>query len=131
NIERDVDRMTRVMAPIGLAIFLMAPLGGFFLANRAIDPLQRIITTPVRLKPSRMEDRLVLRGVGDELDQLAYKINQSLDQIAEHLTKRREFLANAAHELRSPLTAIQSSVEVTLQRTRSSEDYQGLLISID
>lgn len=131
NIERDVDRMTRVMAPIGLAIFLMAPLGGFFLANRAIDPLQRIITTTERLKPSRMEDRLVLRGVGDELDQLAYKINQFLDQIAEHLTKHREFLANAAHELRSPLTAIQSSVEVTLQRTRSSEDYQELLISID
>lgn len=131
QIERDVGRMTRIMAPVGLAIFLLAPLGGFFLANRAIDPLQKIISTTERLRPSHLDERLYIRGVHDELDQLAQKINQFLDQIADHLTKHREFLANAAHELRSPLAAIQSSVDVTLQQTRSSEDYQELLFSIE
>lgn len=131
QIERDVGRMTRIMAPVGLAIFLLAPLGGFFLANRAIDPLQKIISTTERLRPSHLEERLTIRGVDDELDQLAQKINQFLDQIADHLMKHREFLANAAHELRSPLAAIQSAVDVTLQQPRSSEDYQELLFSIE
>lgn len=130
-VTDDIDNVTYIMAPVGLAIFLLAPLGGFFLAARAIDPLQKIITATERLKPSRMEDRLTIRGVDDELDQLAHKINQFLDQIADHLTKHREFLANAAHELRSPLAAIQSSVEVTMQQPRSSEDYQELLYSIE
>jgi len=130
-VERDIDRMTRIMAPVGLAIFLLAPLGGYFLANRAIDPLQKIISTTERLRPSHFEERLTVRGIDDELDQLAQKINQFLDQIAAHLTKHREFLANAAHELRSPLAAIQSSVEVTLQQPRSSEEYEELLYSID
>ncbi len=130
-IDADVTRMTRIMAPVGIAIFLLAPLGGSFLANRAIDPLQRIITTTERLRPSHLEERLAIRGVDDELDQLAHKINQFLDQIADHLMKHREFLANAAHELRSPLAAIQSSVDVTLQKSRSPEEYQELLYSIE
>lgn len=131
QIERDVGRMTRIMASVGLTIFLLAPVGGFFLANRAIDPLQKIISTTERLRPSHLDERLYIRGVDDELDQLAQKINQFLDQIADHLTKHREFLANAAHELRSPLAAIQSSVDVTLQQPRSSEFYQELLFSIE
>lgn len=130
-IEADIARMTRIIAPVGIAIFLLAPLGGFFLASRAIEPLQRIITTTERLRPSHLDERLTIRGVEDELDQLAHKINQFLDQIADHLTMHREFLANAAHELRSPLAAIQSSVEVTLQKPRSREDYEELLYSID
>ena len=130
-INRDVSRMTMFMAPVGIAIFLLAPLGGSFLATRAIDPLQRIITTTERLRPSHLEERLTIRGIDDELDQLAHKINQFLDQIADHLTKHREFLANAAHELRSPLAAIQSSVDVTLQKPRSPEEYQELLYSIE
>jgi heavy metal sensor kinase len=130
-IDRDIDRMTRIMAPVGLFIFLLAPLGGYFLANRAIEPLQKIIKTTERLRPSHLEERLAIRGVDDELDQLAHKINDFLDQIADHLTKHREFLANAAHELRSPLAAIQSSVDVMLQKPRTSEEYQELLASID
>lgn len=130
-IDRDIEGVTFIMVLVGGAIVLLAPFGGYFLADRAIDPLQKIIAATERLRPSRLEDRLTIRGVDDELDQLAQKINQFLDQIAAHLTKHREFLANAAHELRSPLAAIQSSVEVTMQQPRSSEDYQELLYSIE
>lgn len=130
-VTKDVDRLTAVLAPVGLMILLLAPMGGFLLAERAIDPLQNLIRLTERLRPSRMEERIPLRGVGDELDQLAYKINQFLDQIAEYIRRNRDFLANAAHELRSPLTAILSSVEVTLQKSRSPEEYEELLYSID
>ena len=126
-INEDVERLTRVLAPVGVAILLLAPLGGLLLAGRAIEPLQRLIKTTERLRPSHLDERLELRGVGDELDQLAEKINTLLDQIADHLRKNREFVANAAHDLRSPLAAIQSSVEVTLEKPRSVEEYEELL----
>lgn len=129
-IDEDVDRLTRILAPVGLAILLLAPLGGLLLAERAIEPLQRLIRTTERLRPSHLDERLELRGVGDELDQLAGKINTFLDQIADHVRKNRDFVANAAHDLRSPLAAIQSSVEVTLEKHRTVDEYEELLFQI-
>jgi signal transduction histidine kinase len=130
-VDDDVNRLTRILAPVGLAIFLLAPLGGLLLAERAIEPLQEIIHTTERLRPSHLDERLIVRGVGDELDQLATKINTFLDVIATHLQKNREFVANAAHELRSPLTAIQSLVEVTLDKPREGAEYEELLYQIN
>ena len=130
-IDEDVDRLTRILAPVGLAILLLAPLGGLLLAERAIEPLQRLIRTTERLRPSHLDERLELRGVGDELDQLAGKINTFLDQIADHLRKNRDFVANAAHDLRSPLAAIQSSVDVTLEKPRTVEEHEELLFQIE
>ena len=130
-VQEDVDRLTQVLAPVGLAILMLAPVGGLLLAERAVEPLQRLIRTTDRLRASHLDERLELRGVGDELDQLAGKINTFLDQIADHLRKNRDFVANAAHDLRSPLAAIQSSVEVTLEKPRSVEEYEELLFQIN
>jgi len=130
-VQDDVTKFTRIAVPVAVAIFLLAPLGGAFLSERAIRPLQRLIHTTERLRPSRLDERLEVRGVGDELDQLAAKINHFLDQIAAHLREHRDFVANAAHELRSPLAAILSSVEVALGKARTPEEYQELLYSID
>ncbi|HXT59688.1 MAG TPA: ATP-binding protein [Pirellulales bacterium] len=127
HVDEDVSRLTDLMTVAGAAILLLAPLGGFWLAGRATHPLARIIHTASRLRPSHMEERLPIRGVGDQLDQLSLTINSFLDQIGDYLARNREFVANAAHELRSPLAAIQSSVEVALNAKRSTEEYQELL----
>lgn len=126
-ISEDVDRLTRILAPVGFFVFLLAPIGGLLLATRAVEPLQQIIRTTDRLRPSHLDERLQVRGVGDELDQMATKINTFLDQIADHLAKNRDFMANAAHELRSPLAAIQSAVEVTLDKPRTAGEYEETL----
>ena len=62
---------------------------------------------------------------------MAGKINTFLDEIADHLRKNREFVANAAHDLRSPLAAIQSSVQVALQNPRTVEEHEELLFQIE
>src|SRR5690606_30722259 len=79
------------------------------------------------LRPIFFDERLPLRGTGDELDQLAATINALLDRIAGHLERKQDFLANAAHELRTPLAAIRSSIEVTLNEPRGTEEYEELL----
>lgn len=100
------------------------------LARRATEPMRQIIATTQRLRPSRLRERLTIRGTGDELDQLSAEINHFLDQIAGYLERHREFIGNAAHELRSPLTAIQTSVDVALNKERSPEEYQELLYTL-
>jgi heavy metal sensor kinase len=114
----------------GGGILLIAPPVGYWLAGRAIRPLQNIISTTERLRPGALAERLPLRDTGDELDQLSITINGFLDRLADHLKRQRDFVANAAHELRSPLAAVRTSVEVTLQRDRSSSEYQDLLADV-
>lgn len=130
HIAEDVGRLTQTMTLVGAVILLVAPLGGFWLAGRATQPLARIIRTAAAMHPAKLDERLPLRNTGDELDQLSSTINGLLDRIAEYLDRNREFIANAAHELRSPLAAMQSSVDVTLNQERSTDQYKEQLFEL-
>ena len=127
TVDADVATVTRLMMVAGIVIFFVAPALGYWLAGRATRPLARIITTAARLRPSHMEERLPIRGTLDELDQLSLTINHFLDLLGDYLERHRDFVANAAHELRSPLAAVQSSVEVTLNSDRTVAEYKDLL----
>jgi heavy metal sensor kinase len=129
-VTEDVDTLTRVIVLVAGAILLVAPPVGYWLAGRATRPLQTIIATTDRLRPGALAERLPIRGTGDELDQVSATINGFLDRLADHLTRQRDFVANAAHELRSPLTALRTAVEVALQRDRSPAEYQDLLADL-
>ncbi len=129
-IRRDlalIDRITGVVMVLGLII---APLGGYALAGVATRPLEQIIRTADRLRPEQLDERLPLRGRGDELDQLSLAFNRLLDRIASFLERNGDFLANAAHELRTPLAALRSTAEVALRSERSVTEYQELLGTI-
>lgn len=125
--QADMRRFTNILLSVGVVLFLAAPLGGYLLAYRATNPIARIIRVTNRLHPAQLKERLPIRGTRDELDQLSQTINSFLDRIAAYLRQSREFTANAAHELRSPLTALQSSLEIALNTDRSVEEYKEVL----
>ncbi len=129
-IRNDVWQLTKVMLLIGGVLLLFAPFGGYFLARHATRPVRQIIATTRSLNPSQLDSRLEIRGTGDELDQISGEINAFVDQISKYINSQREFVANAAHELRSPITAIQTSVEVTLDKPRSAAEYQDELETV-
>lgn len=126
-ILADVGKLTRLILIVGLALLPLAAVGGFVLTDRALRPIQKIIYTAKRLRPSKLDERLPIRKTGDELDQLSLTINHLLDRIGAYLLRHREFIANAAHELRSPLAAIQTTVEVGLNSDRTIDEYKELL----
>lgn len=130
RIDEDLARIDWWVLLAAGAVLLTAPLCGYWLASRAAETIGEIITTASRLRPSHLEERLSIRGTGDELDLLAETINSLLDRIAAYLNVKRDFLANAAHELRTPLAAIRSSVEVALNGERSSEEYEELMVDV-
>ena len=129
-IDRDltlIDQIIGIAFGLGLVI---APLGGYWLAGRVTRPLATIINTANRLRPEELSERLPMRGTGDELDHLSHTLNLLLDRIANFLQQRKDFLANAAHELRTPLAALRSTAEVALRSQRSAQEYQELLGTI-
>jgi two-component system heavy metal sensor histidine kinase CusS len=126
-LESEVGRLTELMIWVGVIVLVLSPLGGYWLAGRATRPLKEIIETTSQLHPDQLYQRLPLRGTRDELDKLSLTINGFLDRIAKYISDNREFTANAAHELRSPLTAIQSSIEVALNVERTADEYKELI----
>ena len=126
-VEEDVESLSWLMlASMGFVV-LIAPVGGYILAVQATKPVADIINTTSRLRPQNLTERFIIKGTGDELDRLAITINGFLDRIATFIEKKREFIANAAHELRSPLTAIGAASELALARDRTPEEYRETL----
>jgi signal transduction histidine kinase len=129
-IDRDISSID-ALAERGVALMLVvAPLAGYWLAGRAVRPLAAIIKTTAGLRPNRMEERLPTGQTDDELDQLSRTVNQFLDRIAAYLSQSNDLLANSAHELRTPLAAIRSTVEVALGGDRTPQEYQELLAEV-
>jgi signal transduction histidine kinase len=129
-LSRDMQRIDSVALLVVVIMLVVAPVGGYWLAGRATRPLAGIIHTMARLRPDQLLERLPLRKTGDELDQLSVTFNKLLDKIADYLQQHRDSMANAAHELRTPLAAIRSSIEVCLNEERSSTDYKDLLANV-
>lgn len=126
-IERDMASIDRTLGLVGVVLLFAAPLSGYVLAERAIRPLALMTAAARSLRPADMQQRLPVRNTADELDQLALTVNGLLDRIAAFLRERQDFVANAAHELRTPLAAIRSSVEVSQGERRRPEEYDALL----
>lgn len=126
-IARDMAQIDRLVLLVGCCVLFASPLVGLFLMRRMIQPVVQMIRTTSQIHPGELSERVPLRGTGDELDSLAGTINGLLDRIRAYLEQEHDFLANAAHELRTPLAAIQSSVEVSLGGDRSEAEYRELL----
>ena len=126
-LDEDVNALARLLIAIGVGISVLTPVGGFWLAVRATRPIADILKAAARLQPTRLTDRLPVRGTNDELDRLAATVNRLLDQIAQHVQRQETFIADAAHELRGPLAAVRNTLELAMSPQLAAEDIQQLL----
>lgn len=123
----DMNLLNETLFLRAFFVVALAPIGGYFFARQVTGPIANIIATASRLQPQQLSERLPIRGTNDELDRVSLTINVMLDRIADYIERNRAFVANAAHELRSPLAAIRSSAEVALNRSRTPDEYANVL----
>jgi len=130
SVDRDVARIDQQVAIASAVVLLFAPIGGYLLAVRATEPVGQMIEVTESLRPEKLEERLPVRGTGDELDRLATTVNHLLDRINQYIKHGQEGLANAAHELRTPLAALRSTLEVALVDGESAGDREELIADV-
>jgi signal transduction histidine kinase len=83
-------------------------------AGRVLSPIRHMTETARRLSGRRLDERIALGGPRDELVELGDTLDAMLDRLQGSVEAQRRFVANASHELRSPLTVIRTEAEVTL-----------------
>ncbi len=130
SLAQEQERIDRIAVVTWLMSLVIAPVIGWFLSARALSPLRTMVHTAATLRPSQLSEKLPIRGADDELDQLAVTINSLLDRIATDVGEKHDFLANAAHELRTPLAAIRATADVALVSDRSGDEYRELVAQI-
>lgn len=122
-------QLPRLALTLGLVYtltLLVAFGGGYWLADRAMHPVQVITGTAREIGERDLSRRLHL-GREDELGRLADTFDQMLDRLQRAFERQRQFTANASHELRTPLAVIELEADRALEGSRTSDDYRAAL----
>ena len=107
---------------------LLASAGGYFLARKSLAPVADMTSQADRIGESTIHDRLPIQNPQDELGRLATTFNRLLDRLDLAFERQRRFIADASHELRTPVAILMGESEVALSKdARSTAEYRESL----
>ena len=124
EIDASMSEFRRLVLGLLIVGGLVTIAGGWLLASSALQPVNAVTETANALAESRTLNRRVPVGRDDEVGRLAATFNRMLDNLDEAYELQRRFVADASHELRAPLTAIHSNLELLERRPELSSEVQ-------
>ncbi len=132
HVQSEVLEKLRIafawLIPMGLAL---AATGGYFLARKTLAPVAAMGAQAGRITASNLHERLAVQNPADELGRLAFSFNSLLDRLDQSFDRQRRFVADASHELRTPVAILSGEAEVALsQNSRSLEEYRESLTTL-
>ncbi len=125
-----------VLGDLSIVLLVLYPIciGVMFavsrkIAGRSVAPVHNVINTADRITRENLSLRIDLPRNKDELHTLASTVNHLLDRIESALVRERQFTADVAHELRTPLAALKGTLEVLIRKERDPAEYEEKISS--
>jgi signal transduction histidine kinase len=109
-----------VAAAVALALMVaLSIVFGWAAAGRVLRPLRTMTTTAKHISATNLHERLNLTGPDDELKELGQTFDELLERLEQSFQLERQFVANAAHELRTPMATMRASLDVAMAKPGS------------
>ena len=135
-IGRSLNEENQILHKFTVRYFIALPvliaissLFGWFMAGRALTPVNSVAQTAQLISGSSLDLRIPLRGADDELDHLVETFNHMMDRLKASFDQIRQFSTDVSHELRTPLTVIRGQLEVALFTAQTPEQYREAMVN--
>lgn len=125
-----VRKLLKVMIAVFVVIFIGLLLSGRWIAKRILSPLNVFIEQVKLIKSSNLHFRVEEGKNKDEITLLSQNFNNLMEHLEHSFILQKTFVANASHELRTPVTRMIIGAEIALSKDREKQDYQHALHSV-
>jgi heavy metal sensor kinase len=115
DVDEAVDRVLVLLLLAGPAALLATALGGWWLARKALLPVERMTSKAEKIGIDRLDERITPPRTADEIGHLAVTLNAMLDRLEQGVEEKRRLVADASHELRTPLAAMRLELDISLR----------------
>lgn len=127
---RKLTNLGETLIGLLFIIISISAITGWIFSGRALKPLSDVIDEVKSLNLESLDSRLRESKYNDEIGRLIDTFNTLLGRIEDAVKLQKLFVSGASHELKNPLTAITSQLQVTLINERSNEEYKKIIASI-
>ena len=137
HIGGSLDEEMYILRKYRSALFLLMPgvlffssICGYFLSRRALKPVDRMTRAALGIGIGNLSERLPVPSAKDEIQHLAVAWNQLLARLEAAVSRLSQFSADASHDLRTSITVMLATAQLSLRRHRSEEEYRDSLEKI-
>jgi two-component system, OmpR family, sensor kinase len=123
----DLRHFAWTLAGVGGVVLLCGLAGGWVLATRAIRPIEDISATAVKIAAGDLSQRIDATDTDNELGRLAGVLNSTFARLEASFAQQGQFTADAAHELRTPVSVLLMQTQTVLKHERNSAEYRACI----
>ncbi len=128
DIEGSLNHLFRVLLFGIVAVTVMVGAGSYLLTNQTLHPLNEITQKARHIGHDRLGERIPVRNPSDELGRLSVVLNQLFERLQNAFESQQRFLADAAHELKTPLSVLRAHWESELNNPRLSLELKERIV---
>ena len=129
DVENALNSLLLILVITVPSALMLASVGGQFLANKALNPVDHITQTARQITSQNLNQRIKPLKVRDEISRLVETFNEMISRLDKSFHQMKQFSSDASHELKTPLTILKGEVEVALRKERTIQEYEQTLRS--
>ena len=117
-----LETLQKILFLMTILGFVLALAAGYFVSKRILQPIRDMTATARKIEIEKMDRRIVVPPVRDELSELADTFNHMLERLEAGFRQQQRFVSDASHELRTPVTVILGYSDLLSRWGRSDEE---------